>query len=74
MKVKHVFVFFNREIPQAKATLDVTGIGEVQIDHALSVDLCERICAESVASLRLRLGQTLTDVPPAPTSDEALNG
>lgn len=70
MKVKHIFIFLNKETLQSNATIDVPGIGEVKIDHSLSDDLIERIREESVAALRLRLGQTLAAVPPVPTSGD----
>ena len=74
MKVKSLFLYPNNNEYQANATLDVPGLGEVQIKHCLSADLINRICEESVAALRLRLGQTLTAVPPAPIPDEAPHG
>lgn len=68
MKVKNLFIYPDRETMQVNATLNVPGLGEIKIDHCLSAELIARICEESVAALRLRLGQTLTAVPPAPTS------
>lgn len=70
MKVKSIFIFLTKDAMQSNATLDVPGLGEVKIEHTLSADLIDRICAESVASLRLRLGQTLAVAPPAPTSGD----
>jgi len=45
MKVKTVFLFFNRDVPTARATVDVPGLGEVQIDSALSVETHDRVIA-----------------------------
>ena len=59
MKVKSVFLFFNRDVPTARATVDVPGLGEVQIDSALSVETHDRVIAESLAALRMKLGQVV---------------
>lgn len=55
MKVKTVFLFFNRDVPTARATVDVPGLGEVQIDSALSVETHDRV----IAALRVKLGQVV---------------
>lgn len=59
MEVKTVFLFFNRDVPMARATVVVPGLGEVQIDSALSVETHDRVVAESIAALRLKLGQVV---------------
>lgn len=59
MKVKTVFLFLNRDVPMARATIDVPGLGEVQIDSALSNETHAQVLAESLAALRVKLGQTI---------------
>lgn len=65
MKVKSVFLFLNRDVPTSQATVEVPGLGEVKIDHALSDETHARVIAESLAALRMKLGQTVV------TTDEA---
>ena len=67
MKVKTVFVHmtFSAGI-EAHATIDVPGLGEVKIIHALPTELCYQIFAASEASLRLKLGQTIKEDPTNP--------
>lgn len=59
MKVKTVFLFLDREKPMARATIAVPGLGEVQIDSALSDEMLVRVMAESIAALRVKLGHVL---------------
>lgn len=59
MKVKTVFLFLDREKPMARATIFIPGLGEVQIDSALSDETHQRVIAESQAALRIKLGQVV---------------
>jgi hypothetical protein len=61
MKVKTVFVFLNQNKPEAHATIDVPGLGEVKIVEALSTRLCEEIRAEAVLALRVKMGQQIQE-------------
>lgn len=44
---------------KARATINVPGIGEIKIEHAMSDELCANIRDEVIAALRVRLGQTI---------------
>ena len=57
MKMEHIFIHMNKDVPDSHATMIVPGLGTVKIEHALSDDLIARIIAESEVALRLRLGQ-----------------
>ena len=59
MKVKTVFLWLAKDIPVARATIEVPGLGDAEIEHALSQRLCEEICTEAIAALRIKLGQVL---------------
>lgn len=43
----------------ADATLEVDGLGEVRLQHAISDELIERIKAESVVALQIKIGQVV---------------
>jgi len=47
---------------KATATIEVPGLGKVEIQQALSDELNERIRTECITALRLKLGQPL-DTP-----------
>ena len=58
MKVKTVFVFMDHKKERmAHATLEVPGLGEIKVEHALSTRLCEEIVAEAIVATRSMLGQ-----------------
>jgi hypothetical protein len=62
MRIKSVFVHIKdegkpTECLNARATILVPGLGEVATENALSKELTERIAAECLAALRLKLGQ-----------------
>ncbi len=59
MKVKQVYMWERGEVLAAKATVDVAGLGDVQFDCELSYEVVERIKAEVIAQLRIRLGQPI---------------
>jgi hypothetical protein len=60
MELKTAFIHRNRDGGLiAKAAIDVPGLGEVNIEHALSEEVCMRIRDEAIAALRLKLGQML---------------
>ena len=64
MKIKSVFVHIKDEGKatehlSARATITVPGLGEVATENALSGELTERIAAECLAALRLKLGQVI---------------
>jgi hypothetical protein len=60
MKVKTIFIHMDLNgAVRADASIDVPGLGVVNIQSALSEELIEAIKAESIAALRMRLGQTL---------------
>lgn len=64
MKVKTIFLHMDHQgEPQARATLIVPGLGEVQIQHAISDTLMERLVAEAITALKTKLGQTLMCSP-----------
>lgn len=64
MKVKQVYIWRDGDTLKSKATIDVAGLGDVQFDYALPVDLTTAICEAAEAALRVRLGQTLTPTVP----------
>lgn len=62
MHIKSVYVHIADEGKptehlNARATIFVPGLGEVATQNALSNELTERIAAECLAALRLKLGQ-----------------
>ena len=64
MKVSRVFISFETKDAgdiYALAHVIVPGLGDVEIRHALSVELCDQIAAQSVAALRVKLGQVIQD-------------
>ena len=62
MKTKSVYIWLrDNGKSSSKAKIDVPGLGEVEIEQALSEELRERIVAESITALRVKLGQVVTD-------------
>jgi len=62
MNVKNVYIYqFNESGLKSHAVIEVPGLGEVKVENALSDELRERIVAESIAALRLKLGQKLKE-------------
>lgn len=64
MKIKSVYVHISDEGKPtehftARATIIVPGLGEVNTQDALSSDLTDRINAECLAALRVKLGQKI---------------
>jgi hypothetical protein len=59
MKTESVFIWMRDGKPNAKATIKVDGIGSVEIESALSDELCNRIVSECETALRIRLGQVI---------------
>lgn len=70
VKVKSVYCHLDhfKGIPQAHATIDVPGLGEVKIEHALTEATIQIIMAESIAALKISLGQVLVASEPEPQS------
>lgn len=61
MEIENVFLHrASKGAMKAKATINVPGIGEIKIEHAMSEELCVNIRKEVIAALRVRLGQTIT--------------
>lgn len=61
MKTKSVYIWLSRDgTTTAKATIEVPGLGNVEIEQALSDDLRNRIVEESQSALRVKLGQVVT--------------
>lgn len=71
MKTKNVFIWVNDDgTTNAKAKIEVPGLGEVQIEQALSDELRGRIINETMAALRVKLGKVVTEN----TDGSSLNG
>ena len=64
MKLKNAFLSTwgentEKEHLKAIATISVDGLGEVQIQNALSDELMERVQAECFAALKIKIGQVI---------------
>lgn len=58
MNVKSVHIFYAppHSIPSSSASIDVPGIGEIQIQNAISNELRESIAKEAIIALRRKMG------------------
>jgi len=73
MKTKSVYIWVKHNgVTDSKATITVPGLGDVEIEHALSDALASAIIAETITALRVKLGQVVTtdDVPNKVLSEE----
>jgi len=62
MRLKNCYIYqHNEEGLRAHSVIEVAGLGEVKIESSLSAELVERIVAESIAALRLKLGQRIKE-------------
>lgn len=69
MKVECLHIWRREDKPwQVNATIQVDGLGEVKISHALSEELCNRVEQEALSALRIKFGQTLEQTK-APTGE-----
>jgi hypothetical protein len=75
MKTKSVYIWVRQNgTINSKATITVPGLGEVDIEHALSDALSSAIIAETIAALRVKLGQVIsTDAVPNEPNLKGLN-
>jgi hypothetical protein len=61
----HIFQPWNAERLSADAEIEVPNLGVVKIQHALSDETISRIEAESLAALRFKLGQSISENQPS---------
>ncbi len=60
MTTKNVFIWIKPDGKSySKATIAVPGLGDVEIENALTDELRERIMAESLTALRVKLGHVI---------------
>ncbi len=60
MTTKNVFIWIKPDGKSySKATIAVPGLGDVEIENALTDELRERIMAESLTALRVKLGHVV---------------
>jgi len=60
MKVLSVFIYPQGDMPYAaQATIEVDGLGEVKIKHALSAELIAMVNEQAIIALRKALGQVI---------------
>lgn len=73
MRVKMIFIHLKPDgSSSADATIDVPGLGEAKIEHSLTLETIERVKAEALAALKLKLGQTLLETAPDPSTPELI--
>ena len=73
MKTKSVYIWLRQDgTTTAKATIEVPGLGDVEIEQALSDDLRNIIAEEAQTALRVKLGQVVTANAESEASDETV--
>lgn len=62
MKLKSCYIYqFNEDGLKSHSVIEVPGLGEVKVECSLSDELKERIVGESIAALRIKLGQIVKE-------------
>lgn len=62
MKLKNCYIYqFNEDGLKSHSVIEVPRLGEVKVECSLSDELKERIVGESIAALRVKLGQIVKE-------------
>jgi len=60
IKTEQVYIWMDsKDVVSAKARMYVSGLGAVEIEHALSDDLKKAIILETETALRVKMGQVI---------------